>query len=79
MSTGKPDSHPEGGHPSEYLNDMAEWGNQQYNPGRYLGGELPPHLKYPKPIVRWMARISLIFIVGSVIYQLIQFSVQVAQ
>ncbi|MBM7868210.1 hypothetical protein GTO89_10180 [Heliobacterium gestii] len=68
------DGQREGEHPSEYLNDMVEWGNQQYNPGRYLGGDLPPHLKYPKPIIRWIAGLSLLFMLGSLIYQLIPFA-----
>ena len=33
-------------HPSEYLNDLEEWQNHQYDPGHYLGGNLPPQLKY---------------------------------
>lgn len=33
-------------HPSEYLNDLEEWQNHQYDPGHYLGGNIPPQLKY---------------------------------
>lgn len=32
-------------HPSEYLNDLEEWQNHQYDPGHYLGENLPPQLK----------------------------------
>lgn len=33
-------------HPSEYLNDQEEWQQHQYDPGHYLGGNLPPQIKY---------------------------------
>lgn len=32
-------------HPSEYLNDIAEWNKNMYNPGYYTGGNSPPHIK----------------------------------
>ena len=32
-------------HPSDYLNDLEEWNNNQYNPGYWLGGKIPPHIK----------------------------------
>jgi hypothetical protein len=35
-------------HPSDYLNDLEEWQEHQYNPGYWTGGNIPPHLKYPK-------------------------------
>jgi len=35
-------------HPSNYLNDLEEWQENQYNPGYWTGGNIPPHLKYPK-------------------------------
>ena len=35
-------------HPSDYLNDLEEWQENQYNPGHWTGGHIPPHLKYPK-------------------------------
>ena len=33
-------------HPSEYLNDLEEWQNHQYDPGHYLGGNIRPQLKH---------------------------------
>jgi hypothetical protein len=33
-------------HPSEYLNDLEEWGDHQYDPGYYTGGKMHPHYKY---------------------------------
>lgn len=39
---------PNGGsssHPSKYLNDMEEWSRNQYNPGYWTGGNIPPHIK----------------------------------
>ena len=35
-------------HPSDYLNDLEEWQEHQYDPGYWTGGNIPPHLKYPK-------------------------------
>jgi len=35
-------------HPSDYLNDLEEWQENQYNPGHWTGGNIPPYLKYPK-------------------------------
>jgi hypothetical protein len=32
-------------HPSDYLNDLEEWGENQYNPGYWTGGNIPPHVK----------------------------------
>jgi hypothetical protein len=33
-------------HPSQYLNDLEEWNEHQYDPGHYLGGRIPPLFKY---------------------------------
>jgi len=33
-------------HPSEYLNDLEEWQEHQYDPGHYVGGRLSPQLKH---------------------------------
>ena len=35
-----------GNHPSEYLNNLEEWSEHQYNPGHWVGGNIPPHIKY---------------------------------
>ena len=32
-------------HPNDYLNDLEEWNNNQYNPGYWVGGKIPPHIK----------------------------------
>lgn len=32
-------------HPSQYLNDLEEWNKNQYNPGYWAGGNIPPHIK----------------------------------
>ncbi len=32
-------------HPSQYLNDLEEWNRNQYNPGYWTGGNIPPHVK----------------------------------
>ncbi len=37
-------------HPSDYLNDLEEWGENQYNPGYWTGGNMPPYIKY---LNRW--------------------------
>lgn len=53
----------EGGkkHPSEYLNDLEEWQEHQYNPGYWTGGNIPPYLKYPKK------PLGIIFIIAGVL------------
>jgi hypothetical protein len=33
-------------HPSQYLNDLEEWQEHQYNPGYWTGGNIPPIYKY---------------------------------
>lgn len=33
-------------HPSEYLNDLEEWNEHQYDPGHWTGGHIPPQIKY---------------------------------
>lgn len=48
-------------HPSEYLNDLEEWQNNQYNPGHWTGGRIPFHLKYPKK------RLGVFFIVIGIV------------
>lgn len=30
----------------EYFNDMEEWQRNQYIPGHYTGGKIPPAIKY---------------------------------
>ncbi|MEQ8201417.1 MAG: hypothetical protein ABRQ24_08375 [Syntrophomonadaceae bacterium] len=35
-------------HPSDYLNDLEEWQDHQYDPGYWTGGNIPPYLKYPR-------------------------------
>lgn len=32
---------------SDYTEDFKEWQEKQFQPGEYLGGKLPPHLKWP--------------------------------
>ncbi|SMB86077.1 hypothetical protein SAMN00017405_1112 [Desulfonispora thiosulfatigenes DSM 11270] len=32
-------------HPSEDLNELEEWTENQYNPGHYIGGKVPHHMK----------------------------------
>ena len=34
-------------HPSDYLKDLEEWQDHQYDRGYWTGGNIPPHLKYP--------------------------------
>lgn len=30
----------------EYLRDLEEWGEHQYSPGHWTGGNIPPQIKY---------------------------------
>jgi len=32
--------------PNEYLNDLKEWNEHQYDPGYWTGGKLAPFFKY---------------------------------
>lgn len=32
----------------EYINDLEEWMEHQYDPGYWTGGNIPPHIKYMK-------------------------------
>lgn len=32
----------------EYINDLEEWMEHQYDPGYWTGGNIPPHIKYVK-------------------------------
>lgn len=31
-----------------YINDLNEWQEHQYSPGYFLGGKIPPYLKYSR-------------------------------
>lgn len=33
-------------HPSEFLNEIDEWSEKQYNPGYWTGGNIPPHIRH---------------------------------
>jgi hypothetical protein len=39
------DEDGKGKHPSQYLNDLEEWSEHQYDPGYYVGGRTIPQLK----------------------------------
>jgi hypothetical protein len=39
------DKDGKGKHPSQYLNDLEEWSEHQYDPGYYIGGRTIPQLK----------------------------------
>lgn len=30
----------------EYMDDLQEWSENQYNPGHWTGGKVPPFIKY---------------------------------
>ena len=58
-------------HPSEYLNDLNEWSNNMYNPGHWVGGNIPPHINFlikagnlPIGIVAFVLGIGLLVFVG---------------
>jgi hypothetical protein len=47
----------------EYLKDINEWQDKMYSPGAYLGGNLPPVLKYGnRKIIKPWVWISLIIL-----------------
>ena len=48
----------------EYLNDLNKWQDNMYSPGAYLGGNLPPVLKYGnRKIIKPWAITFLVIIV----------------
>lgn len=55
-------------HPSAYLNDLEEWNRNQYNPGYWTGGNIPPHIKVLSQVSSksrgMLALISGIFLLG---------------
>lgn len=62
-------------HPSEYLNDLQDWQEHQYDPGHFLGGNLPPQTKYATRggktlgiILSMLGVISLVSVIGSMFF-----------
>lgn len=58
-------------HPSEYLNEITEWNQNMYNPGHWVGGNIPPHINVlrkagnlPIGIVALVWGIGLLIFVG---------------
>ena len=62
-------------HPSEYLNDLAEWNQNQYNPGYWVGGNIPPHVKVlnqaGSKVIGITALIWAVIILGVIVNSLI--------
>lgn len=44
-----------------YVEEIIEWQEKQYLPGEYLGGKLPPHLRWPT------RRLGFVFLSCSII------------
>lgn len=64
-------------HPSEYLNDLQDWQEHQYDPGHYLGGNLTPQTKYSTVhkggrvygiIMLIFGTVSLVSVIGSMFF-----------
>lgn len=64
-------------HPPEFLNDLQEWQEHQYDPGHYLGGNLPPQTKYATVnqggkafgiILLILGSISAVTVIGSMLF-----------
>lgn len=32
--------------PNSYIEDLNKWGQHEYSPGHWTGGNIPPHVKY---------------------------------
>jgi hypothetical protein len=63
----------------EYLKDLNEWQDRMYSPGEYLGGKLPPLLKYGnrkivKPWV-WATLVILGLIFGLALLNMVMYFV----
>lgn len=62
-------------HPSKYLSDLEEWNRNQYNPGYWTGGNIPPHIKVlskgGSKTIGIVALICGIFIFGIIINSLL--------
>lgn len=51
-------------HKPDYIDEHDEWQRNQFVPGHYTEGRIPPYIKYPgKP-----KRLALMFAVYSVVY-----------
>ncbi len=61
-------------HPSEDLNDLAEWNQNQYNPGYWVGGNIPPHVKLlnkaGSKVIGITALIGAVIILGVIVNSL---------
>jgi hypothetical protein len=61
----------------QYLKDLNEWQDKMYSPGAYLGGNLPPVLKYGnRKIIKPWAVVSLVILglmVGLAIVNMIMY------
>ena len=42
----------------EYIKDLEEWMDHQYDPGYWTGGNIPPHIKYLKRPPRLLLELS---------------------
>lgn len=57
MSKGKPD---------EYIDDLNEWSENQYNPGHWTGGNVPPFIKYGgKPMGYTLMGLGLVIVLST--------------
>lgn len=60
-------------HPSDYLNELEEWGENQYNPGYWTGGNIPPYIKRSNrwAVILFLSVVALLTLV-SIILSFIQ-------
>jgi len=49
--------------PNNYLNDLQDWQNKQYQPGEFLGGKFSPAFKYGSKKLGILLLITGIFII----------------
>ncbi len=54
----------------EYINDLEEWMEHQYDPGYWTGGKIPPHIKYMKKPPRLILVLLGVIIMFFSIYRL---------
>lgn len=57
---------------SEYLDDLKQWGEKQYLPGAYLGGNLPPYIKYSNKLFGFLLAAMGLFVVASFFFVFIE-------
>lgn len=55
----------------EYINDLEEWMEHQYDPGYWTDGNIPPHIKYMKRPPRLILLLLGVLIIFLSVYRFV--------